>query len=163
MGILINYSKANYVQTFYSKNVWSWTFYSENVWSKNTNFKNILYYFAQKKTKKRKIIHKAPTTFSRKHVFKKIIGESGVKWDKKIFLSHTRKIHKLWKFCLCYIVERALIYIEEFFHAFELLILAAIEWVKIWTIFRNREKRGANWDKVCPKWDKFYLTKNNNY
>ena len=85
-----------------------------------------------------------------------MLGESGVKWDKKIVLSHTRKIYKLWNFCLCYIKERALIYFEEFFHAFGLFILDAIELVKISKIFRNRKKGGAIWDKVCPKWDKFY-------
>ena len=46
----------------------------------------------------------------------------------------------------------------------------------IWVIYRSRytisknlnnfQKSGkmwTNWDKVCPKWDKFYLTKNNSY
>ena len=34
------------------------------------------------------------------------VGESGVKWDKKVVLSHTIKIYKLRNFFLCYIVER---------------------------------------------------------
>ena len=91
------------------------------------------------------IIEFISRTFQKDQVSRqtKHIGESGVKWDKKIVLSHTRKIYKLWNFCLSYIKERALIYFEEFFHAFGLFILDAIELVKISKIFRNRKKGGG--------------------
>ena len=90
-----------------------------------------------------------------------MLGESGVKWDKKIVLSHTRKIYKLWNFCLCYIKERALIYFEEFFHAFGLFILDAIELVKISKIFRNRKKGGGNLGQSVSKMGQVLL--NNEY
>ena len=91
-----------------------------------------------------------------------IIGESGVKWDKKMALSDTRKISNLRKIFLFYILEHVLIYFVEFFHVFVLLMLAAIELIKISKIFRNRTKRGVRVDRLCPKLDKCHFIKNNN-
>ena len=55
-------------------------------------------------------------------------------------LSDTRKISNLRKIFLFYIVEHVLIYFVEFFHVFVLLMLAAIELIKISKIFRNWTK-----------------------
>ena len=91
--------------------------------------------------------------------FKKIsavcirVGESGVKWDKKIFLPTTRKIYTLHKKCLSYIVERVLFYFAKFFHGFGFLILPVIQFLRITKFFRNQKKWGVRWDRLCPKWD----------
>ena len=83
--------------------------------------------------------------------------------EQKIFLSHTRKIHFInisyETFVYVFIKERALIYFEEFFHAFGLFILDAIELVKISKIFRNRKKGGGNLGQSVSKMGQVLLNK----
>ena len=80
-------------------------------------------------------------------------GERGKVGQKNCFVPYEKNIQGLKLLFMLLLF----IYFEEFFHAFGLFILDAIELVKISKIFRNRKKGGgAIWDKVCPKWDKFY-------